>query len=149
MLVVLTIRNGKTRPRIASNPQRWIPVMTNAASRSDWMKISLVRVGVAPPDTTGGNRQLLFCLNSSLWAKYCLRVVMTIKKWPHPCLLVPSKPRFYFTGQQYLLFQLEKSENLPINRGVLLCLYQFRVWVWIGILTIVARSNHVAHANFT
>lgn len=53
MVVVLTIRNGKTRPRIANNPQRWIPMMTNAASRSDWMKISLLRAGEAPPDSTG------------------------------------------------------------------------------------------------
>lgn len=58
MFVVLTIRNGKTRPSIANNPQRWIPIRTNAASRSDWMKISLLRVAAAPPDDTGDSVQV-------------------------------------------------------------------------------------------
>ena len=40
------------KPNRANIPQRWIPMTTNAAIRSDWMKISLLRVGAAPPDHT-------------------------------------------------------------------------------------------------
>lgn len=56
---LLTIRNGKTRPIMANINQRWMPMMTNDASRLDWMKSSLLRVAVAPPDDTGHVIQLI------------------------------------------------------------------------------------------
>lgn len=49
MFVVLTIMNGKARPITVKKNQLWNPVRTYAAVRSDWVKISLVRVLVVPP----------------------------------------------------------------------------------------------------
>lgn len=66
--VALTMRNGKTRPNTAKHNQRWIPTMTNAAIRSDWMKSSLLRVAPAPPGNTGDSINYV-CIKkiSSVW----------------------------------------------------------------------------------
>ena len=47
---VLTIRNGKTSPSKPKKNQRWDPMRTKAASRSLWMKSSVWRVPVVPPE---------------------------------------------------------------------------------------------------
>lgn len=66
--VALTMRNGKTRPNTAKHNQRWIPTMTNAAIRSDWMKSSLLRVAPAPPGDMGDSINYV-CIKtiSSVW----------------------------------------------------------------------------------
>lgn len=50
MLIVLTMRKGKVTPTTENNTERWLPVMANAARRSDWTKSSLLSVITTPPD---------------------------------------------------------------------------------------------------
>lgn len=54
----LTMTKGKIRPSRKNIPQRWIPIRTNDAIRSDCMKISLWTVGVALP---GGSERVKSC----------------------------------------------------------------------------------------
>lgn len=49
ILFVLTTMNGKMRPIREKTNQRWNPSRTKDATRSDWMKISVLRVPDAPP----------------------------------------------------------------------------------------------------
>lgn len=53
MFIVLTMRKGKPKPTVENSRYLWLPVMTNAARRSDWTKSSLLSVIPAPADETG------------------------------------------------------------------------------------------------
>lgn len=52
MFIVLTMKKGKAKPTVENSRYLWLPVMTNAARRSDWTKSSLLSVIPAPADET-------------------------------------------------------------------------------------------------
>ncbi len=72
VFVVLTIRNGKMRPSKANVHQRWIPMRTSAAIRSDWTNISLLMVGVAPSGDTGDSFHYIYIITIFLYEPKCI-----------------------------------------------------------------------------